>query len=491
MPPGTGNERSSKSVQRRFKLIMRTSTYGDPGTSEQVFHFRERQRPDMGGIRAVSPWRCKPPPWPYRQTRLRPRARLVFDSLQRASSHAKHPQDRESGEMRIAKLRLRGKHLDKVTEARRQHSRWTGIDLTPAMIDRARRFQSEKGLTNTHGRQQRQRHRRHRERCRRCKQRWLRWSVATRLHRWCREPLKTELPATWTALRSSGCDRQILRCAVSSVLRWPTSANTPSVSSCLRHAYRAAGTVIRNDASEISINCEDFFWAVRATSLLLAARYRVPSLCSSSLNLNRVAFAVARLGTRFGTALGLLEIPQEPQSQRGNMRGRTRLLIVAVSTLLVLATVSHGHASQNTSDQQRTYGQGQSGNNPNDLSVSENQNNTTNEAGAQGETPRVGNPHQPIIIRHVGWSWLLISGLIGYLLGRLTSYQRRPYGRDQDRRDRAAWSVEAAAPMNGSLRCVREIKLVGGMPHREVNGECDDATRIDPAANTQEYQERS
>src|SRR5262245_20590117 len=125
------------------------------------------------------------------------------------------------------------------------------------------------------------------------------------------------------------------------------------------------------------------------------------------------------------------------------MRARTIVLIVLVAAVFVLATVSHGYAAQITPDQQRTDKQKQLGNNPNfnnDPSGSENtQKSMTNEAGSQSETPRTGGPKQPIIIKRIGWSWLLISGLIGYLLGRITSFRRRPYGRDEDiRRNRAA-----------------------------------------------------
>jgi hypothetical protein len=125
------------------------------------------------------------------------------------------------------------------------------------------------------------------------------------------------------------------------------------------------------------------------------------------------------------------------------MKARTSVLIVFIAAVLVLVTVSRGYPAQTTSDQERTGTQSQSGNNPNfnnDLSGSQNrQQSMTNEAGSQAETPRVGNTGQPVIIRHVGWSWLFISGLIGYLLGRMTNGRRRPYGRDEDiRRNRAA-----------------------------------------------------
>ena len=125
------------------------------------------------------------------------------------------------------------------------------------------------------------------------------------------------------------------------------------------------------------------------------------------------------------------------------MRARTSLLIVFVAAVFVLVTVSRGYPAQSTSDQERTGKQNQSGNNPNlnkDLSGSESgQKSMTNEAGSQGETPRVGNTGQPVIIRHVGWSWLIISGLIGYLLGRMTNARRRPDTRNEDiRRNRAA-----------------------------------------------------
>jgi uncharacterized membrane protein len=84
------------------------------------------------------------------------------------------------------------------------------------------------------------------------------------------------------------------------------------------------------------------------------------------------------------------------------MKARTSALIVFVAALFVLATASHGYLAQN-------------------------------------ETPRIGNLQHPVIVQHVGWSWLLISGLIGFLLGRLTNSRRRAHIRDEDiRRNRAA-----------------------------------------------------
>jgi hypothetical protein len=125
------------------------------------------------------------------------------------------------------------------------------------------------------------------------------------------------------------------------------------------------------------------------------------------------------------------------------MKTRTSVLIVFVAAVFALATVSHGYPAQTTSDYERTNRQNQSGNNPNlnsDLSGSQNgQNSMTNEEGSQGVRPRVGNTGQPVIIRHIGWSWLVIAGLIGYLVGRMTNSRRRPYGRDEDiRRNRVA-----------------------------------------------------
>jgi hypothetical protein len=103
------------------------------------------------------------------------------------------------------------------------------------------------------------------------------------------------------------------------------------------------------------------------------------------------------------------------------MKARTSLLIVFVAAVFVLATVSHAYATQTPPNQERT-----------------DKPNMTNDAGAQGETSRIGNTQQPVVIRHVGWSWLLISGLIGFVLGRVTS-RRRPYSRDEDiRRNRTA-----------------------------------------------------
>ena len=120
------------------------------------------------------------------------------------------------------------------------------------------------------------------------------------------------------------------------------------------------------------------------------------------------------------------------------MKARTGLSIVFVTAVFVLAMVLHGcHSAQTTSQQGRTDSQNQSGNNPN-YSNAENGQNVTNDAGSQGETPRIGNTGRPVIVKHVGWSWLLITGLIGYLLGRITS-RRRPYRPGEDiRRDRAA-----------------------------------------------------
>jgi hypothetical protein len=116
------------------------------------------------------------------------------------------------------------------------------------------------------------------------------------------------------------------------------------------------------------------------------------------------------------------------------MKARTSLLIVLVSAVFVLATVSRGYAAQTTS-QERTDTQNQSRDNPN-YSQNEQQ---PNEAGAQGETPRIGNLQQPVIVRHVGWGWLRITGVLGYLIGRVTTTRRRPYGRDEGiGRDRVA-----------------------------------------------------
>jgi hypothetical protein len=87
------------------------------------------------------------------------------------------------------------------------------------------------------------------------------------------------------------------------------------------------------------------------------------------------------------------------QIQRGNMKARTTLLIVLIAAVFVLATISMGF---------------------------------------QGETPPV-KTLQPVIIRHIGWGWLLISGLIGFLLGRITNFRRRRRGGEEDtRRNRAA-----------------------------------------------------
>jgi hypothetical protein len=123
------------------------------------------------------------------------------------------------------------------------------------------------------------------------------------------------------------------------------------------------------------------------------------------------------------------------------MKARTSALIIFIAAVFVFATLSHGYHAQTTSEQERTAQQTQSGNTP-DVSGSETgQQTMTNEAGTQGETPgaRPGSPMQPVVIRHVGWSWLLITGLIGFVLGRLTSSRRRPYGREEDiRRNRAA-----------------------------------------------------
>jgi hypothetical protein len=119
------------------------------------------------------------------------------------------------------------------------------------------------------------------------------------------------------------------------------------------------------------------------------------------------------------------------------MKARTSVLIVFVAAVFVLATVSHGYAAQTTSSQERSVQQNQPGNT--DLSGSENgQNSVTNEAGSQAQTPPIGNTGRPVVVKHVGWSWLLITGLIGYLLGRITS-RRRPYRTGEDiRRDRVA-----------------------------------------------------
>jgi len=158
------------------------------------------------------------------------------------------------------------------------------------------------------------------------------------------------------------------------------------------------------------------------------------------------------IGEKFGlrvpqsglkTALQLRWKFFKSQIQRGNMKARTSVLIIFVASVFVLATVSHGYPAQITSGQERPDKQNQPGNNPNinnDLSGSENgQKGMTNEAGSQGETPRVAKTLQPVIIRHIGWGWLIISGLIGFLLGRITNFRKRSYGRDEDiPRNRAA-----------------------------------------------------
>ena len=117
------------------------------------------------------------------------------------------------------------------------------------------------------------------------------------------------------------------------------------------------------------------------------------------------------------------------------MKARTNLLIVFVTAVFVLAAVSHGCASEKSA-----YQENQPGNNSNmntDPSGSENaQKSMTNQVGSQDVPPPT---QRPVIIRDVGWSWLLISGLIGFLLGRVTNSRRRRYGTAEDiRRDRAA-----------------------------------------------------
>ena len=124
------------------------------------------------------------------------------------------------------------------------------------------------------------------------------------------------------------------------------------------------------------------------------------------------------------------------------MKSRTSLLIIFIAAVFILATVSHGYPARTTSGQERTEQQNPSGNNPNynnDPSGLQNgQQGMTNEGGSQAETSRP-RTLQPVIIRHVGWSWLLITGLIGFVLGRATRSRRRPYGTDEDvRRNRAA-----------------------------------------------------
>ena len=111
------------------------------------------------------------------------------------------------------------------------------------------------------------------------------------------------------------------------------------------------------------------------------------------------------------------------------MKARTSVLIVFVAAIFVLATVSHAYAAQTTTEQERAAQRNQVGG----------QTNPQNDAGAQGETPRMGNLQTPVIVKHVGWSWLFVTGLIGYLLGRITSRPRHLQGRDEDiRRDRTA-----------------------------------------------------
>jgi hypothetical protein len=115
------------------------------------------------------------------------------------------------------------------------------------------------------------------------------------------------------------------------------------------------------------------------------------------------------------------------------MKARTSVFIIFIATLFVLATVSHGYSAQTSSGQERTGQQNQ----PNVLQSG--QQGMTNEASSQGERPNTGSPLQPTVVKHIGWSWMIISGLIGFVLGRLTTGRRRPYGRDEDvRRNRVA-----------------------------------------------------
>src|SRR5262245_59776674 len=158
-----------------------------------------------------------------------------------------------------------------------------------------------------------------------------------------------------------------------------------------------------------------------------------PRIMGIGLNLSRVLIVVAE--TFLEMALRLHWKFWKSPNQKGNMKVRTNLLIVFVAAVFVLATVSHGFAVQ-----QPTYQQNQSGNNSNSnnyLSGSENaQKSMTNQAGSRDVPPPT---QRPVFIRHVGWSWLLISGLIGFLLGRATNPRRRPHGTDEDiRRNRAA-----------------------------------------------------
>jgi hypothetical protein len=124
------------------------------------------------------------------------------------------------------------------------------------------------------------------------------------------------------------------------------------------------------------------------------------------------------------------------------MKARTSVFIIFIVAVFVLVTVPQGYSAQTSSALERAQ-QNQPGNNPdynNDLSGSQNgQPGMTNEAGSQGERPDFGRPLQPTVVKHIGWSWMLISGLIGFVLGRLTTGRRRPYGRDEDiRRNRVA-----------------------------------------------------
>ena len=125
------------------------------------------------------------------------------------------------------------------------------------------------------------------------------------------------------------------------------------------------------------------------------------------------------------------------------MTARTSVLIIFIAALFAVATVSHGYSAQTSLSQERAEQQNQPGNNPNynnDLSGSQNvQQPMTSQAGSQGERPDFGRPLQPTVVKHIGWSWMLISGLIGFVLGRLTTGRRRPYTRDEDiRRNRVA-----------------------------------------------------
>src|SRR5262245_33526701 len=141
------------------------------------------------------------------------------------------------------------------------------------------------------------------------------------------------------------------------------------------------------------------------------------------------------------------------------MRARTTLFIVFLAGVLVFATFSPAVAAQASSEQQRGYQQSQQNSPGNNSNFSDDLSNTMNpqqggtkppdQAVTPGAAPSpapqsdvqrgVGNTPTRVARGHVAWGWLLLGGVLGFVIGVVVATPRRPAATVEDiRRDRAA-----------------------------------------------------